>query len=212
MGDAERTTTQHTLSQDGKSLYKNDHELVDLLLIHDQAAWEYLCTEIIAPLSKSQKYFEMFRRHSIPLDSIVGQVYSDLIQNDFQKLRRFRFEGPLKAWLFFQIRDSVKKILRENMGKIPLVLSENGGGEPYIGCAEPEDDEISRRIYRENANYYIAQLWKKEPMKAYVLLLRTTNGLSAREVAALLGQSDSNIAQLNHRAKAAMLKLREEAK
>ena len=98
------------------------------------------------------------------------------------------------------------------MGKIPLVLSENGGGEPYIGCAEPEDDEISRRIYRENANYYIAQLWKKEPMKAYVLLLRTTNGLSAREVAALLGQSDSNIAQLNHRAKAAMLKLREEAK
>lgn len=188
----------------------SDKELVSLLLANNTKVWEYVCAEIIGPMTKISKYTELFFRYSIPLESIVSQVYLDLTEDDFARLRKFRFEGPFQAWLFFQIKDSVKKIFRLTTGKVPLCLSEINLENSHIEQMDKCHDQFDTILSHEEANFYIAQLWKDNPMKAYVLLLRLQSGLSSKEVGTILGQTPNNIDQLTKRAKRQMRQLREE--
>ncbi len=190
--------------------FENDRELVAQLLAMNPAAWDYLCIEVIAPMTRTAKYVQIFNRYAIPLDSIIGQVYLDLTGDDCRRLRKFRFEGRLEAWLYFQLKDSVKRILREASGKIPFTRSENDfQSSPVILSMDSGDDRPEREMSREEANYCIAQLWKENPMKAYVLLLRFRQDLSAGEVGLLLGKGSNNIDQIGSRAKAGMREIRE---
>lgn len=178
-----------------------DKELVRRLLEMDAAAWEYVCIEVIAPMTKMSKYTQMFSRYSIPLESIVSQVYLDLTEDDCRRLRKFRFEGAFRAWLFFQMKDSVKRIFSEAAGKVPLLLSENISEGSHIEQEKFIEDIAERKLKREEMNYCIAQLWKESPIKAYVLLLRGHQDLSAKETGMLLGKNNSNIDQVFRRAK-----------
>jgi len=140
---------------------------------------------------------------------VLGVVYQDLQKNDFLKLRKFRLEGPLKAWLFFQVRNAVKIIVRESRSPFVNSLSDEELDKALDGwCTYDRSAGLQDEVDRGEACF--ARLWMESPRSAMVLLLKNKLGLSSDEVCMLLGlTSSNNVDQINRRAKQQMRQFKE---
>ena len=184
-----------------------DRELVDLLIQNDSGAWDYLLLEVIAPLSRMRKYVEICNRYGLSTDSLVTRVWMMLTRNDFRRLRNFRFEASFKTYLFIIIREAQRAEVREKTGKIQFVLSEDNEFCSRIRCKDRSDapDLVDEMRY---TNTLLGKLWQENPRHAWVLLMRNSLNMSARETAAFLDVKESNVDQMNKRAKYRMNELR----
>ena len=185
----------------------SDHELIDLLLQEDQGAWEYVLLNLVAPLSRQSKYMQICKKYNISPDSLVTAVWMILHNNDYQRLRLFRFEASFKTYLFIIVREAQRNEVKQTLGKIPLELSENDDYSTQIADGRHYDSpEVKDEV--NFANGLLAQLWRDNPKQAWVLLMRTCLGLSAKAVSSFLGETAANVDQMNSRAKAKMNQLR----
>ncbi len=184
-----------------------DRELVDLLIQNDSGAWDYLISEVIAPLSRMRKYVEMCNRYGLSTDSLVTRVWMMLTRNDFRRLRNFRFGSSFKTYLFIIVREAQRAEIREKTGKIQFVLSEDNEFCSRIRCKDRSDapDLVDEMRY---TNILLGRLWQENPRHAWVLLMRNSLNMSAKETAAFLNVKESNIDQMNKRAKRRMSELR----
>ncbi len=189
----------------------SDRELVAALIANDGRAWEYVLVEVLAPILKMQKYTSICRDHSLSSDAVLTRVWMILQKNDYARLRKFRFEASFKTYLFLIVREAQRSELREKIGKVPLVLSDDEAYTTQIACSRSDDtceieDEMSV------ANRLLGRLWKDNPKQAMVLLMRTTLGITSKDVALFLQESSANVDQLNKRAKEKMKALRKECR
>lgn len=189
----------------------SDRETVALLLQDDKSAWHFVITEIMMPLVKTRKYIEILAKLNEPLESVPGRVYLDLQKNDFHKLKNFRFEGPFRAWLYFQVKNAVKSILHESRSPFSVSLSEELLEKPlYEQSVMDQTAELQDEMAVGDACF--VRLWKDNPLHAYVLLLRNRLELPAEEIKVLLGlTSANNVDQINRRAKQRMSHYKKEA-
>ena len=177
----------------------DDRSLVELLLSEDQGAWNYFVLKFITPLCYTRKYLEICSRYSLPSDSLVTQVWMILRNNDYRRLRAFVFRSSLKTYLTFIVREAQRKELREKIGKNPYFLSEDDTFCARIASKQTSDSfELKDEIAL--ANEVLAQLWKENPRQAWVLLMRNSLELPAKEVASFLEESVDNVNQMNTRA------------
>ena len=187
----------------------DDKRLVELLLQDDAGAWDYVLTEIISPLCRARKYIEICKKNSISSDSLITQVWMLLRKNDYSRLRTFAFRSSLKTYLFIIVREAQRIEFREQIGKIPFVLSENDDFCSLI-ASRKGSDSIELKEEMSLANEALGQLWRENAKQAWVLLLRNSLNLSTREVASFLGESIANVDQMNKRAKSKLKKIRRE--
>ena len=104
------TETPPTRSLANDKYGDDDHRLVAALMADDDAAWNYVVTEMITPLVRAnvKGIAEMLYRYSIPTDALAGKVFLDLRKSNYTALRNFRFEcrfhfmpGMSITFLFF---------------------------------------------------------------------------------------------------------------
>jgi hypothetical protein len=188
----------------------SDRELVDRLINNDSVVWNVVIVEMILPLAKTRKFVEILTKVNQPIESLPGVVYLDLQKNDFLKLKNFRFDGPFRAWLYFQVRNAVKTIVRESRSPFSNSLSDDELDRALDGwCTHDHPAGLLDEMNMGEACF--AQLWRNNPKYAYVLLLKNKLELSSEDVSVLLDLSSANnVDQINRRAKQQMRQFKKE--
>lgn len=189
----------------------DDRKLVSALMDDDEAAWNYVVTELITPLVRAniRGIAEMLNRYSIPVDALAGKVFLDLRKNDFVALRNFRYECRFSSFFYWRLYHSAQGLIRETSKEFDFLLSDE-----VLENAQTtqEDSSQSTQLKDEikSTNRLLARLWAQNPTYALVLLLRNDLGLSSKVVGAFLGKTINNVDQINIRAQKAMRKFRDE--
>lgn len=186
--------------------FKNDdHLLVSLLINNDNVAWGYVLANIVKPLALSEKFpfRDIFYRYTIPIDALGDMVYELLMKNDFALLRAFRFDGKLTTYLYWQIADAGQRVIRQYLGgkskKNKQMVSDDCLEYTLIGQMDGSS-ELMLQDDIAQANRVLAQLWRKNPSYAFVLLAKRDLKLSSKTVGVLLGKKTSNIDKIRERA------------
>lgn len=186
-----------------------DQDLVALLLQSDPGAWDYVLLELVAPLTRTRKYVEIFNKHGLSTDILISRVWMILEKDDYRRLRAFRFGASFKTYLFIIVREAQKYEIQEKIGKNPYILSEDDDFCSRIASKEGIDSpELKDEV--QYANELIGRLWQDNPLQAWVLIMRNSLKLSAKDVSSFLNESSGNVDQLNKRAKEKLKALRKE--
>ena len=189
----------------------DDRQLVRALMSDDEAAWNYVVTELITPLVRAnvRGMAEILSRYSIPTDALAGKVFLDLRKNDFIALRNFRYECRFSSFLYWRIYHAAQGLIRETSKEFDFLLSDE-----VLENAQTtqKDSSQSTQLKDEikSTNCLLARLWTQNPTYALVLLLRNNLGLSSKVVGSFLGKTINNVDQINIRAQKAMRKFRDD--
>ncbi len=190
----------------------DDRKLVAALMSDDESAWNYVVSELIAPLVRAniKGVAEMFARYSIPEDALAGKLFLDLRKNDFIALRNFRYECRFSSFLYWRLFHAAQGLIREASKEFEFLLSDE-----VLEDAQTKQKDILQSTQLkdeiESANRLLARLWARNPTYALVLLLRNDLGMSSKVVSAFLGKTINNVDQINIRAQKALRKFREES-
>ena len=189
----------------------DDRQLVRALMSDDEAAWNYVVTELITPLVRAnvRGMAEILSRYSIPTDALAGKVFLDLRKNDFIALRNFRYECRFSSFLYWRIYHAAQGLIRETSKEFDFLLSDE-----VLENAQTtqKDSSQSTQLKDEikSTTCLLARLWTQNPTYALVLLLRNNLGLSSKVVGSFLGKTINNVDQINIRAQKAMRKFRDD--
>ena len=184
---------------------KDDKLLVSLLMNYDEAAWNYIITDVIKPLVLSDRLpvRRIFQQYGIPIDSIGGEVFQIFQKNDFAILRSFRYDCKFTSFLFWYIRSAAKNILKKYCKKNEDMLSDTMLENSLMMSKDGSSDLAMQDDIAEK-NRLLAKLWQKNPAHAFVLLLRQDLELSSKTVGTLLNKTPGNVDKMNQRAKEQM--------
>ena len=173
-----------------------DEEKVRLLKDGNAVSWEYIYLYVVLPFIKNKQtqngvpFRAILADKSIEPRDVLHDLYLMMVRDN--KLENFQFKCPLNCWL----RWYVKKKILEYCRKYPSPVSETET-EPVSITENPSRDaslEACKKSFKE--------LWRRNPMRAYVLLLKNQNCYSSTEIKNYLGlSSEDNVDQHYSRAK-----------
>lgn len=173
-----------------------DEEKVRLLKASDAVSWEYVYLYVVLPFIRNRQtkngipYRAIIADKSIEPRDILHDLYLMMVRDN--KLDIFRFKCPLECWL----RWYVKKIILDYCDKYPSTVSETETEAVSI------TENTSRNASLEACKKGFKELWRRNPMRAYVLLLKNQNRYSSTEIKNYLGlSSEDNVDQHYSRAK-----------
>lgn len=179
---------------------EDDHDLVRRLEAEEGPAWEDVYRLSVLPVLKQVTkngvpYSRILRDRGLNGLSVLAMLYEEMVFR--KKLKNFGFRCPVVFWLRFY----VKKAILAYCGKNEQPVSDSG--------PEAVSSYESRAGDWEWVQECFAALWRSNPMRAYVYLLRRGEGMPAGDAAAVLGISPANVDQCFARAKRDMRALLE---
>lgn len=203
----------------------SDLELKELLLREDAGAWEFALAKVVDQEKRSASASRRRSDWNVPLESMLGQLYEDMIGR--RKLENYLGEGSLFGFMRMYMRGYLSRANPEARGYMPIDeptetpdgsagptleekiafeasesrrLNTYGGGDLQV--LRNEQWDVARQCFRE--------LWMRNTMQAYVLLLRTKFHMSSMEIKERFGLSSiANVDQLFSRAVKAMRETRD---
>jgi hypothetical protein len=178
-----------TLVEDMSAL--PDRELANELWAGNDRAWEYVFLRSVIPVLKQPKFFNIMHDRGLSSRDVYAMVYENLVYR--KKLALFEFRCPVIFW----IRRYVIKEILNYCQKNPWPVSDE---EYKLGLNKKAAPEVSREEV-ELAQECFAKLWRQNPMRAYVHLLKVKNEMSAKDIMSLLNvSSESNVNKIFERA------------
>jgi len=127
-------------------------------------------------------------------EDLTGDVFKSAIEG----LPRFR--GPVEAlggWLFRIARRDLADLWRKQARSPGITPLEHTLEEAALAVGADDPEELA--IQRIEGDRVLAALQQLSPNQREVLLLRTAAGLTAPEVAAIVGKSTGAVKALQHR-------------
>ena len=169
-----------------------DQQLFGLLKSGDNDAWEYVFLKVVLPVTRYGSTKNGIPYRNILKDKFVeeGDVYSELytIMMGKNKLDKYAFRCPLIYWMRWYVRGIILKYCKEISSHVSdeclKFLSINSE------TAEREAVEVKELSFSE--------LWRENPMKAYVYLLKSQKCYSSVEIRDFLGMSTAANVDQNH--------------
>lgn len=168
----------------------NDSQLVKKILDGDRDAAGYFISNICF------KYFDYIKKQYLyKLDVEVGDLISDFYifiqENNWKKLRGFRFESKLETWVCIiasrHLYKKYHKELKENSKTSPQIE------ENYLAQLKPSDTRMSKFELRDAIN-------QLNNNRERLLMLYTLEGYKTEEIAEKLQTSNNNVYILRNRA------------
>ena len=205
----------------------SDHQVWELLKLQDAAAWKLVWERAVLPEAQGFRSGRKAREWGITAEEMMSLLYVEMVGGS--KIDLYRDDGgSLWGWLRTYVRGYVHKARPDER----LVSLEGAGSE----SAEDEggrsfEEKVSKRVsdlrgqdanpaedpaVRRREEWELVQkcfgdLWKKNPMRAYVHLLKLRMNLSSTEIKSMLGMtSEANVDQAFSRALKDMRKLKVE--
>ena len=195
----------------------SDHEIYELLKLQDDEAWRLAWENAVLPEARSLRSGQMARRFGITAEEMMSLLYVEMIGGG--KINLFRDDGgSLWGWMRTYVRGYVHQADPAKRREISLEGADFGdesdGGANFEDKvskmvsdsrgrdASPlEDPAMRRKEEWELVQKCFGDLWKKNPMRAYVHLLKLRMNLSSTEIKCMLGvSSEANVDQLFSRA------------
>lgn len=206
----------------------SDHEVYELLKLRDDLAWKLVWEKVVLAEAKSLRSSAMMRQWGVTSEELLSMLFMDMVGKG--KLELYRDDGgSLWGWLRTYVRGYIlranpaerREISLEGAGaadaedeggrsfeeKVSKMMSDAAGRD-----ANPsEDPAVRRREEWELVQNCFGELWKENPLRAYVHLLKLRLNLSSTEIKNMLGiSSEANVDQLFSRALKDMRKLKDE--
>ena len=195
----------------------SEHEIYELLKLQDAEAWRLAWENAVLPEARSLRSGQMARRFGITAEELMSLLYVEMIGGG--KINLFRDDGgSLWGWMRTYVRGYIhqadparkKEISLEGADfgdesdggasfeeKVSKMVSDSRGRE----SSPLEDPAMRRKEEWELVQKCFGDLWKKNPMRAYVHLLKLRMNLSSTEIKCMLGvSSEANVDQLFSRA------------
>lgn len=191
----------------------SEHEIYELLKLQDAEAWRLAWENAVLPEARSLRSGQMARRFGITAEEMMSLLYVEMIGGG--KINLFRDDGgSLWGWMRTYVRGYVHQADPAKRREISLEGADFGdesdGGDKVSKMvsdsrgrdASPlEDPAMRRKEEWELVQKCFGDLWKKNPMRAYVHLLKLRMNLSSTEIKCMLGvSSEANVDQLFSRA------------
>ena len=207
----------------------SEHEIYELMKLQDDLAWRLVWEKAVLAEAKSLRSSRMAREWGVTPEELMGILYEEMIAKG--KIELFRDDGgSLWGWLRQYVRGYIRRANPSARGEVSLEgadecgFGDEEGGTSYTDKiskmlsdaqgrdANPHEDPAMRR--REEwalVQTCFGELWKENPRRAYVHLLKLRLNLSSTEIKNMLGiSSEANVDQLFSRALKDMRKLKDE--
>lgn len=212
----------------GTSTALSDHEIYELLRLKDDYAWRLAFEHAVRKEALCSRSAEMVRKWGIDTCELLGMLFEEMIGKG--RIELYRDDGgSLWGWMRRYVRGYILRANPARRGeisldaegpwedgdgdgrpfseKIAMALSESSGGNALVG----EDPELRRREEWDVVQECFGRLWRQNPMRAYVHLLKLRLNLSSTEIKDMLGvSSEANVDQMFSRAARDMRKLRDD--
>ena len=195
----------------------SEHEIYELLKLQDAEAWRLAWEKAVLPEARSLRSGQMARRFGVTAEEMMSLLYVEMIGG--RKIELYRDDGgSLWGWMRTYVRGYIhqadparkKEISLEGADfgdesdggasfeeKVSKMVSDSRGRE----SSPLEDPAMRRKEEWELVQKCFGDLWKKNPMRAYVHLLKLRMNLSSTEIKCMLGvSSEANVDQLFSRA------------
>ena len=195
----------------------SEHEIYELLKLQDAEAWRLAWEKAVLPEARSLRSGQMARRFGVTAEEMMSLLYVEMIGGG--KINLYRDDGgSLWGWMRTYVRGYIhqadparkKEISLEGADfgdesdggasfeeKVSKMVSDSRGRE----SSPLEDPAMQRKEEWELVQKCFGDQWKKNPMRAYVHLLKLRMNLSSTEIKCMLGvSSEANVDQLFSRA------------
>ena len=195
----------------------SEHEIYELLKLQDAEAWRLAWENAVLPEARSLRSGQMARRFGITAEEMMSLLYVEMIGGG--KINLFRDDGgSLWGWMRTYVRGYVHQADPAKRREISLEGADFGdesdGGANFEDKvskmvsdsrgrdASPlEDPAMRRKEEWELVQKCFGEMWKRNPMRAYVHLLKLRMNLSSAEIKDMLGvTSEANVDQTFSRA------------
>ena len=174
---------------------------------------------------RSFRSAEMARKWGVSPEELMGRLYEDMIARG--KIELYRDDGgSLVGWMKSYVRGYIREAnpsrRREiSIDTVGLEGEDNANFEEKISkevsdAKGRDSSPIEDPVLRRQEEWAVVQrcfgeLWRKNPLRAYVHLLKLRLNLSSRQIKDMLGiSSEANVDQLFSRAVKDMRKLQVE--
>lgn len=207
----------------------SDHDIWELLKLQDEQAWALVWEKVVLTEAKSLRSGQMARRWGMTPEELMSMLYVEMV--GARKLDLYRDDGgSLWGWMRTYVRGYIRRSNPAENREISLEtagsegLGEDAGGPTFeekvsklVSDAKgrdalpDEDPAVRRREEWELVQKCFGDLWSKNPLRAYVHLLKLRMNLSSTEIKSMLGiSSEANVDQLFSRAVKDMRELKVE--
>lgn len=207
----------------------SDHDIWELLKLQDDQAWSLVWEKVVLMEAKSLRSGQMARRWGVTPEELMSMLYVEMV--GARKLDLYRDDGgSLWGWMRTYVRGYIRRCNPTESREVSL---ETAGSESMDGDAggptfeekvsklvsdakgrdalPDEDPAVRRREEWELVQKCFGDLWSKNPLRAYVHLLKLRMNLSSTEIKSMLGiSSEANVDQLFSRAVKDMRELKVE--
>ena len=201
----------------------SDHVVWEHLKLQDAEAWRLAWTRAVLPEAEGFRSGRKAREWGIPPEELMSMLYVEMV--GARKLELYRDDGgSLWGWMRTYVRGYIHRArpdarltsiegageAGEDEGrsfeeKISRQVSESRGRD----ALPDEDPAVRRREAWELVRKCFSDLYRKNPMRAYVHLLKLRMNLSSTEIKSMLGMSsEANVDQTFSRALKDMRKLK----
>lgn len=180
-----KTSIKHNLHS-----FSDDESLVEQIINgYDQLAFIFLKEKC----EKTFRYILNTRLKGLDLeiDDLINDFYICLQENNWEKLRAFRYESKLQTW----INVVASRFLLKKYGN---ELKENSiKGTPIESIRTFSDDDTTNRIVRAELLEAISRLKEKRDQQVLLLGLQ---GFDPKEIGEQIGTSVNNVYVIKWRA------------
>jgi RNA polymerase sigma-70 factor, ECF subfamily len=158
-------------------------------------------------LMRAQEVAYRFSRTVCGGPSDAEDVMQEALLKTFRYVRRIRDPHAFRTWLYRTVRNACLMQRRRKVGEPPRVLSLDAvlpadiSGAPAIDVAESGRDPEALAVNAALQRRLTRALRALPPAHRAVVFLREMEGLSTKEVAAVLKISESNVKMRLHRAR-----------
>ena len=164
----------------------------------DESAWETVYTKTVLPVLRSStpggvSYWQIMQDRNLDAMTLHGMLCEDMLFK--KRLDNYKFGCPVIYWM----RRYVAKLILEYCRKNDNPVSDESLPEVSIYESRREEWELVEECF--------AELWRRNPMRAYVYLLKRYDDLPSKTISSLLSINSGNVDQYFLRANNDMLKL-----
>jgi hypothetical protein len=162
----------------------------------EDAGWKLVWEKVVEPESRSVRSAGLMQRYSITAGDLMGMLYHEMIARG--KISLYRGEGSFQGWLRKYVRGFVLAANPNSHGEISIDNAyASAGSAPQSMDIAVSDDNVFRNDVWTMTHRCFHELWRQDPERAYIHILKTRFHLSSDEVRDFLDVSSSaNVDQI----------------
>ena len=204
------------MEKENRFEHASDHVVWEYLKLQDAEAWKLVWERAVLAEVESYRSATKVRDWGVPAEELMSLLYVEMVGGG--KLALYRDDGgSLWGWMRTYVRGYILRAQPDSrlssLERAGETAGEDGGRgfeEKVSLCLSDwrgrdalptEDPAVRRREQWELVQKCFADLYRKNPMRAYVHWLRLRMNLSSTEIKSMLGMSsEANVDQTFSRA------------